>query len=91
MKFPKTGRIKLTGTAYSELVEQVYSRDGWRCRRCNSPLNLHPHHILKRSKVRLDTPENLVTLCAACHELVERHKVIIIGEDANGVLQFRVP
>lgn len=33
------------------------------------------HHKVKRSKVRLDTEENCVTLCVICHELAERHEL----------------
>ena len=79
MEFPKVGRIKLGPDAYRELVQQVLERDEWRCRRCSSRSNLSVHHIIKRSKVRLDASWNLCTLCNECHELVERHKIEITG------------
>lgn len=83
MRFPKRGRVRLDGEAYKALCEQVLTRDEWRCRRCSSRAHLQVHHIIKRSELRLDLSWNLVTLCAACHELVERHEVQLLGQDAD--------
>lgn len=90
--FPKRGRIRLRGEAYKALTQQVLNRDEWQCRRCPSRSNLQVHHIIKRSEIRLDISSNLVTLCADCHELVERHKIDVIGRDADDPrgLQFIV-
>jgi 5-methylcytosine-specific restriction endonuclease McrA len=55
--------------AYKEFVETVLSRDGYRCRRCNSRKDLIVHHI----KSEKEFPElllefaNAETLCRACH------------------------
>lgn len=86
MQFPKQGRVRLKGKAYKDLIESVLERDGWQCRRCPSRTHLQVHHIIKRSYLRLDVSSNLCTLCAHCHELVERHKVDIIGTDADALL-----
>lgn len=34
---------------------------------------LHLHHVIRRSQGGPDTPENLVTLCAVCHDWVHGH------------------
>jgi hypothetical protein len=48
---------------------------------------IHRHHIVKRSKCGGHVPTSVVSLCAACHELAERHRLDIRG-DANGPLDF---
>lgn len=87
MSFPKVGRIKLTPTEYKELCQKVLERDGWACRRCNSRVHLQVHHIVKRSFVRIDTSQNLCTLCNECHDLVEgkvfKQRLVILGTDAD--------
>lgn len=83
MMFPKQGRIRLKGAEYLKLQEQVFTRDGWRCRRCRAPHNLQMHHLVKRSRLRRDTMENCCTLCNNCHEQVERHRIDIIGGNAD--------
>lgn len=94
--FPKKGRVRLKKDEYKALVHQILERDDWTCRRCPSRQNLEVHHITKRSAVRIDQSWNLCTLCSECHELVERHKVDIIGSDADllppavGFLRFEV-
>jgi 5-methylcytosine-specific restriction endonuclease McrA len=30
-------------------------------------MNLHVHHLKKRSQLGPDTADNLITLCASCH------------------------
>ncbi len=97
MNFQKRGRIRLPKAEYQELLLQVYERDDWACRRCGRRQNLAAHHILKRSNLRLDISSNLLTLCATCHEMVERHRLIVIGADANlpasdpDGIKFRLP
>ena len=43
-------------------------RDGWRCQLCGTITNLEVHHQLFRSRSGCDAEENLITVCAACHE-----------------------
>jgi 5-methylcytosine-specific restriction endonuclease McrA len=92
---PKIGRIRLKPAAYKALCEQVLERDGWTCRRCSERQNLQVHHIIKRSFCRIDTSWNLVSLCNVCHEMVERHKVVVVGSNADilpphaGAISFR--
>jgi len=60
-------RLRLDRQAYDELRKQVLERDGWRCQNCGSSENLHVHHVQSRGRLRADTLENLMTLCACCH------------------------
>lgn len=52
----------------SEIIE----RDGRECRQCGSGADLVVHHIVPWLESRDDSPENLVTLCRACH--ADRHR-----------------
>lgn len=76
---PKKGEVRLEGKEYEELRNQIFERDNWTCRNpnCRSHKNLTVHHKVKRSKLRLDVPENLITLCVECHDLVEAGKLVI--------------
>jgi hypothetical protein len=60
---------------FAGLREQVLARDGHRCRGCQAPavdsvLSVH-HRQPGRSSLEL-----LVTLCPACHALIERTQVL---------------
>src|SRR5258708_1879298 len=61
--------------------EYVLARDGHTCQWCKGKSKdpiLHVHHIESR-KTGGDSPENLITLCETCHELIHRthqeHKI----------------
>jgi 5-methylcytosine-specific restriction endonuclease McrA len=54
------------------LHRQVLERDGWRCQACGNMQNLQAHHLKFRSKSGGDEDQNLITLCAECHEQVHR-------------------
>ncbi len=68
----KQPRIRLALTAYKDLCRQVLKRDGWRCQNCGAMENLQVHHIRWRSHLGHDVSENLITLCARCHECEHR-------------------
>jgi 5-methylcytosine-specific restriction endonuclease McrA len=68
----KRPRLRLEQTAYAELRKQVLKRDRWRCRNCGSAENLQVHHMNLRSRLGDDCIENLITLCARCHERLHR-------------------
>jgi HNH endonuclease len=54
--------------------EYVLFRDAHRCQWCHGKLKdpiLHVHHIESR-KTGGDSPENLITLCETCHNLIHR-------------------
>ncbi len=57
------------------LVLGVFRRDGWKCKRCGSKENIGPHHkggIVESGwlskKGHANSKNNLVTLCAKCHD-----------------------
>ena len=68
----KSPRLRLDSESYSELHRQVLERDGWRCQVCGSMHHLQVHHLKFRSQSGGDMEQNLITLCAECHEQVHR-------------------
>jgi 5-methylcytosine-specific restriction endonuclease McrA len=92
--FQKRGRVLLEGEEYDALRLAVLERDHWQCRRCGHRRHLEVHHIVERSDLRLDTMENLCTLCRRCHDMFKKHTLFIFVEqgampNANGLLRFR--
>jgi 5-methylcytosine-specific restriction endonuclease McrA len=67
---PKSPRLRLDANSYLELHRQVLERDGWRCQVCGSMQRLQVHHLKLRSQSGGDEEQNLIALCAACHEQV---------------------
>jgi 5-methylcytosine-specific restriction endonuclease McrA len=65
---PKPERLRLDPASYETLRQQVLRRDGWRCQFCGARANLEVHHQQFRSHYGNDSEENLITLCASCHE-----------------------
>ena len=61
-------RLRLEASAYTKLHRKILERDRWRCQYCGSMQNLQVHHIQSRGQLGSDTEENLITLCASCHE-----------------------
>jgi 5-methylcytosine-specific restriction endonuclease McrA len=55
------------GGVAPSLALGVFRRDGFACVRCGSKTDLELHHLIKK-----DVARNLVTLCAPCHDEVER-------------------
>jgi 5-methylcytosine-specific restriction endonuclease McrA len=55
---------------------EVLSRDRHRCRRpgCANTRFLEVHHLVPRQEGGSNEPENLITLCAACHQLLHEKK-----------------
>jgi len=69
---PKRPRLRLETELYEQLRNEVLRRDGWRCQVCGSRQNLQIHHKEFRSQGGDDTKENLITLCAGCHEALHQ-------------------
>jgi HNH endonuclease len=65
-------RFRLDAEAYRQLCHDVLERDSWRCQQCGRMKDLQVHHIVWRSHLGDDTTENLITLCASCHQEVHR-------------------
>ena len=68
----KNPRIRLSREDYRLLHRQVLDRDGWRCQICGRGQHLEVHHLKLRSQSGADEEQNLITLCAQCHEAVHR-------------------
>jgi 5-methylcytosine-specific restriction endonuclease McrA len=68
----KNPRLRLDSDSYRILHRQVLERDGWRCQVCGSMQNLQVHHLKFRSHSGGDEEQNLITLCAECHEQMHR-------------------
>jgi len=69
---PKSPRLRLDSKSYRELHRRVLERDGWRCQFCGSMQCLQVHHLKFRSHSGGDVEQNLITLCAECHEQTHR-------------------
>ena len=57
-------------SAWKQLAKSILMRDNYRCRDCGHNNNLQIHHVKKWSRypeLRFD-PNNLQTLCKACHK-----------------------
>ena len=69
----KVPRLRLDPESYRQLWKRILYRDGWRCQHCGSLKNLQVHHIQFRGQLGDDQENNLITLCADCHERLHRH------------------
>jgi 5-methylcytosine-specific restriction endonuclease McrA len=63
----KRPRLILEPDEYYALKNRVLDRDGWKCQRCGSSINLQVHHLVRRGRLGSDAVDNLITLCAGCH------------------------
>ena len=72
----------------SSWAKEVYERDNWHCRHCNSTASLQPHHIKFRSQGGKDTLDNLVTLCWTCHRAVHDGFLKITIDPDLGTIHF---
>ncbi|MGA2689946.1 MAG: HNH endonuclease [Candidatus Korobacteraceae bacterium] len=68
----RTPRLRLDSTSYRELHREVLERDGWRSQVCGSMQHLQVHYLKFRSQSGDDVEQNLITLCAECHEQMHR-------------------
>jgi 5-methylcytosine-specific restriction endonuclease McrA len=78
----------------STLVLGVFRRDEWKCKKCGGQTDLLVHHkagldapisrwLLRKGKS--NTPNNIVTLCARCHDCIhdEDREVAKAVEDSG--------
>jgi 5-methylcytosine-specific restriction endonuclease McrA len=70
----------------------VDERDGGRCRVCKKRGHpqattlldrLHRHHLIYRSRGGTHEPENVVTVCASCHDAMHVDGTLRLEGDAN--------
>lgn len=76
-----------------EVSQAVFTRDGFKCRRCGWRGNLHPHHVIHKSQRGSDTLDNLITLCSDCHRLYHDGKIEIIvveKQEKNIIVKFKM-
>lgn len=65
-----TGGRRLPGTCR----DRVKRRDSETCRWCGTTDLVQIHHVRYRSEGGPDTPRNLISLCATCHERAHSNK-----------------
>jgi 5-methylcytosine-specific restriction endonuclease McrA len=70
----KHPRLRLAPEPYEQLRLEVLRRDGWRCQYCGSQNNLQTYHKQFRGRSEDDSEQNLITLCAACHNSLQSGK-----------------
>lgn len=64
-------------TDYDYLRALVLNRDDHKCTECGTIEQLHVHHIIPKYLGGSNNPDNLITLCAACHAI--RHPSLQIS------------
>lgn len=69
--------------------EYVRERDGYKCRKCHKlphKKGLGAAHIFGRDRheLRYD-PENLLSLCTACHQWFDRNKGDLFNDEYDGI------
>jgi len=74
--------VRLSPYEYAKLKQRVHRLDGYRCINPDCQENygrgeLHMHHDIPRSVIRLDTEDNCSTMCPICHHLVEIKKLYL--------------
>lgn len=75
---------------YANTKAYVLSRDGYTCQHCRGKSKnerLEVHHIVFRRNGGSDEPENLMTLCQACHDGLHRGEITISGGKVRGQLK----
>lgn len=75
---------------YANTKAYVLTRDGYTCQHCRGKSKnerLEVHHIVFRRNGGSDEPENLMTLCKACHDGLHRGEVTISGGKVRGQLK----
>jgi 5-methylcytosine-specific restriction endonuclease McrA len=73
-RFEKGAPVRLDAAKYQQLHRRILERDSWKCQMCGALRNLQVHHIRFRSQSGSDLEENLITLCAGCHEQIHRKR-----------------
>jgi HNH endonuclease len=60
---------------FKAIRSQVLKRDNYICQRCGPPdkygYRLHVHHMNREDDVRINSMDNLITLCTMCHGEVD--------------------
>jgi len=74
------------GPKWNELCLQIRTRDNFQCQSCGSYENGKQHHVHHKTpfksfsdKFTANSPDNLITLCPACHRAAEQNVRIRSG------------
>jgi len=80
---PKVGRWDYQNgnqKGFYNVKAYILHRDDYKCQECGTKEGkLHVHHIVFRSNGGTNSPDNLIALCADCHEKVHRGEFEIKG------------
>lgn len=57
---------------WKRVCREALVRDNYRCVQCGSMRGLHGHHKALRSQGRVDSLDNIETLCGSCHKDAHR-------------------
>ena len=81
---------KRNWSEYNAAKNEMFLRDGYKCRHCRSRENLTPHHMVLRSRGGKDILENLLCLCIRCHNAIHDGFLTITWGllRGNGPVQF---
>ena len=74
----KGGKITYRGVGWRGIIVQVKRRDGYKCTRCGTTKRLQVHHKIPYRETHDNSLENLITLCARCHAIVENKRVPLV-------------
>ena len=89
-KIKKWAYQRGTNYGFANTKAFVLDRDSYKCQHCkgkSKDKRLEVHHIIFRSNNGSDEPENLITLCKTCHDMVHDGKIIINGGKVKGNLK----
>ena len=91
MSFPKPTRRppkKRRDAAKHRAVYAAVTARDLCCRCCGRTWGLHRHHLVFRSQGGPTTAENVLLVCAACHDAIHARRLRVIGTDANQPIRF---
>ena len=87
----KSSRTKATSIS-PKVRTEVEERDNHKCVFCGSPSARGEAHFIRRSQAGLGIPQNLLTVCRACHrELDEGRNKDAFREKARKYLKSKYP
>jgi hypothetical protein len=93
----KREKARAEARTWLDVCRAVNQRDGFTCRCCGRKCvqtltrvdnRLEHHHVIPRSGGRDDRSSNVVSLCAACHDLRHVKRTLHISGNADAVLTF---
>ena len=75
----------------TKMRQRVYKRDGYRCALCDCTHYIQIHHVVPRGAGgKVESEQNMITLCATCHAQAHGHDVFNTGITAEDMEQYCV-